>query len=240
MARQALAARTRWGAVAEADNVLSAETQTNALLTMGRLLKRTTDWFLQHAPQPLDISAAVACYVPGIEIFRDNREAILTAPQCGDWQRRRDANQAEGWPENIAARMADAPLVISVLDVARIGEGSPLTLPDIGRVYFQLGDRFGLQWLREQALGLRPDVYWDKLAVTAIVDDLYGHQVEIAQKILANGSAPDTPAIDEWSAGRGDALARTTRMLEDLKAAPRLDVAMLAVANRQLRALAGG
>jgi len=140
--------------------------------------------------------------------------------------------------------MADAPLVISALDVARIGENSGIgrdhALPDIGRVYFQLGDRFGLQWLREQALGLNPDDYWDKLAVTAIVDDLYGHQVVIAEKVLAASGGPAAPAIDDWCASRAGPLARTARMIDDLRAAPRLDVAMLAVANRQLRSLAGG
>ncbi len=264
MARQALASRVRWGAVAAADNKLSAETQTKTLLHMGRLLKRTTDWFLVYAPQPLDISEAVAWYVPGIETFRANREEILTAGQCGAWRSRRDSHQADGWPEDIAARMADAPLVISALDVARIGKASGHALPDIGRVYFQLGDRFGLEWLREQALSLSPDDYWDKLAITAIVDDLYGHQVVIAEKILANGAAlsgpaasdapgaagapampatsgaPATSAIDDWCASRAGPLARTARMIDDLRAAPRLDVAMLAVANRQLRSLAGG
>ena len=140
--------------------------------------------------------------------------------------------------------MADAPLLISVLDVVRLsgdrsGNGDH-PLPALAKVYFDLGDRFGFEWLREQALGLAPDAYWDKLAVAAIVDDLYGHQVEITRKVLANGATAEPAAIDAWGAARGDALTRTTSMIEDLRAAPKLDVAMLAVANRQLRALAGG
>ena len=264
MARQALAARDRWETIGQMDNKLPAEAQTTTLLNMGRMLKRTTNWFLQHADAPLDVGAAVATYVPGVEAFRANREEILTRGQCSDWRERRGAYEAEGWPDSMSARMADAPLVISALDVVRLSGDLDRPLPALGRVYFGLGYRLGLEWLREQAIALRPEAYWDKLAVAAIVDDLYGHQVAITRDALAgsagsgvtpdtaNGAAANTAGdaaantdahtaiIDSWCTSRGATLARATTMLEDLRAAPRLDIAMLAVANRQIRALAGG
>src|SRR3546814_8573293 len=98
---------------------------------------------------------------------------------------------------------------------------------------------FRSDWLRRSA-GSRPtDTAWDKLAVSAIVDDFYGHQSELTIRVL-NGSAPVTggakskakakgegaaagtggteTVIATWSAGREPLVARTEQLLEELKA----------------------
>jgi glutamate dehydrogenase len=92
------------------------------------------------------------------------------------------------------------------------------------------------------------DTHWCRLAVTAIVDDLYGHQRDLTARVLAANGAATRPTdgegaagmIEVWSAERGPALAQTDALLADLKKAGTVDLAMLAVANRQLRSLIGG
>ncbi|HET6221447.1 MAG TPA: hypothetical protein VFE11_04745, partial [Dongiaceae bacterium] len=109
--------------------------------------------------------------------------------------------------------------------------------------YFAVGERFGLNWLRSAAAAIPVDNHWDKQAVAAIIEDLYGHQRELTQRILANGQVV-TPTdgadpIGEWAGQRAPALQRTEALIGDLRQSGATGLAMLAVANRQLRSLIG-
>ena len=81
--------------------------------------------------------------------------------------------------------------------------------------------------------------------LAAIVDDLYGHQFALTRAILegrgSGGVAGDGSGdgVDAWAAKRGAAVAQAGKLIDDLKMAGTPDLAMLAVANRQLRALVG-
>ncbi len=127
--------------------------------------------------------------------------------------------------------------------VVRLATGDGMSVEDVGRIYFSVGDRFGIDWLRGMADGLATDDHWEQLAVAAIVDDLYGHQYELTQNILeaAGGAAAAVDAVVEaWAEVRRPMIDRTRQLLDDLKGAAGIDLAMLAVANRQLRALVSG
>src|SRR5262249_11377152 len=112
----------------------------------------------------------------------------------------------------------------------------------VAKVYFPVGARFGLDWLREAAAALRAATtqHWDKMALGAIVDDLYGHQFALTRAILAAGEGAPHERIEAWSKQRAGVVAQAAKLIDDLRTAGTTDLAMLAVANRQLRALVGG
>ena len=56
-------------------------------------------------------------------------------------------------------------------------------------VYFKVGGRFSMDWLRDGALALATDTYWQKLAVNALVDDFYQHQSQLTQNVLGQADA---------------------------------------------------
>ena len=91
--------------------------------------------------------------------------------------------------------------------------------------------------LRGAAEKLRPETPWQKMAVAALLDDFFQHQSELTHKVLGNGGR--TGALDAWVAAHAGEIAPVEALLQDISAAPIRDLAMLTVANRQLRALAG-
>jgi glutamate dehydrogenase len=56
----------------------------------------------------------------------------------------------------------------------------------------------------------------------------------------ANGAGPPSGAVDNWVAANRSAVDRNEQLLADLRKAGALDLAMLTVANQQIRALALG
>ena len=124
-------------------------------------------------------------------------------------------------------------------DVIRIAAAAKLPPEDTARVYFALGHRFRLDWLRRGANRLTPDSSWHKLAVEAIIDDLWSTQSALTVQVLARNGADDG-AIDAWAEAGKEPGARVERLLADLDAVGQVDLAMLAVANRELRSLVSG
>jgi len=81
--------------------------------------------------------------------------------------------------------------------------------------------------------------------VFAIIEDLYGHQRDLTTAILVSAEGAKgagqtgAEAIAAWRATRGAALTRADSLFGDLTQVGKLDLAMLAVANRTLRSLIG-
>jgi glutamate dehydrogenase len=120
----------------------------------------------------------------------------------------------------------------------RIAKTAKIPVEQAGEAYFTIGARFGFDWLRRAAGHLPTDTAWDKLAVTAIIDDLFGHQGELTSRVLStseNGPSPEM--IEDWSQARRPLIARAEQLISELRASGNPDFAMLAVANRQLKSL---
>jgi glutamate dehydrogenase len=109
---------------------------------------------------------------------------------------------------------------------------------EVAEIYYGAGERFGLDWLRRAAGHLPTDTAWDKLAVTAIIDDLFGHQGELATRILSvAGNGWSDEVIDDWAEARRPLIARAEQLVAELRASGNPDLAMLVMANRQLKSL---
>jgi glutamate dehydrogenase len=111
----------------------------------------------------------------------------------------------------------------------------PRPVTDVGRVYFALGARLGLDWLRAAAEERRSDDHWERLAITAVVEDLFGQQRALALAALTSANGDDPVAA--WSKRHEDSIARCNELIDDLKAAGSLSVAKLTYANRRIRSL---
>ena len=224
------------------DNKVSAALQGTMLIECGRLIERGTVWFLREAAQPFDIKREVETYREDIGRVADSLPEVLSESDGKLLEERAGILAAEGVPEALAQRTASLGILVPACDIVRTAHVVGLPVLDVGRAYFTIGARFGFDWLRRAAGHLPSDSAWDKLAVTAIVDDLYGHQSELTSRVIDGTkdlSAPDG-VIDAWAEQRRPLVVRTEQLLHELQSTGTPDLAMLAVANRQLRAMVSG
>src|SRR4029450_1449074 len=111
----------------------------------------------------------------------------------------------KGVPKALAQRMAIMQLLPPSLDIVRISRTTGVAVEQVGRTYFAVGARFGLDWLRQAAAARPSENHWDKQAVVAVTDDFYGHQRELTTRILGAKSNGAADPIETWSAARGPA-----------------------------------
>jgi glutamate dehydrogenase len=239
--REVFALREIWTAIEALDNRVPSTLQAQMLLECGRLIQRATVWFLTECRQPLDIGGQVKAYGARVRELTGQLGELIPEAERVHLLHQASALTAKGVPEELAQRISSLSWMLPLLDIVRISRVASVPLPEVGKTYFAIGARFGFDWLRRAATGLPTDKVWDKLAVTAIMDDLFSQQGELTARVLSGvrkgGDA--NRAVDAWVEERRPLVTRTEQLLAELKSVGTPDLAMLAVANRQLKSMGG-
>jgi len=131
----------------------------------------------------------------------------------------------------------------SAMDIVRIARTDPAHsgagIDQVARIYFGVGSRFGLDRLRLAGASIAAETPWQKAAVAAVVDDLFNYQSMLASRVIveSNGARGSADPVDAWLASRVRVVERVDQTMNEMRTAPSVDLAMLTVATRQLRAL---
>ena len=242
VAREIFGVCDLWAAIEGLDNKAPALLQSRMLVECGRLVERGTVWFLRESSHPIVIDQTIEDYGKGIGQISHQLERFLSKADLQVLDQRAGRFEADGAPKALARRIAALALMAPACDVVRIARDTGLPVDTVARIYFSIGEEFGFDWLRRAAGQLPTDTAWDKLAVTAIVDDFLGHQSELTARVLEGKSAKDDVGglIEGWAAQRRPLILRSEQLVQELKASGTPDLAMLAVANRQLKSMVAG
>ena len=239
--RDVFGLREIWAAIEALDNVIGAEVQTEMALEAGRLVERCTLWFLRNGGHPLDIQATIGAYGPGVKDLGQCLKDVVSPDDRAQLGEHTNGLVGRGVPEDLAGRVASLDILVSACDIVSIAGEAKGTVGDVGHIYFDLGMRFGFDWLRAAAEEVSTETRWQKDAIGAIVDDLFTGQSELTSKVIeTGGSEKADTAVAAWIGTRTGLVERTEQLLGDLKTAGAPDIAMLAVATRQLRSLISG
>jgi glutamate dehydrogenase len=239
VAREVFDIRRLWKDLATLDDVVPAEVQT-ALQAEGRkVIERSALWFLRNRRQPLDIAATVSHFAPGVASLAQELPKLLTPADSEALDRMAERFTVQGVPADLANRVASLDALFSGLNVIEAADACGETVEAVAAVYFALGYRLDLHWLRDQIAKLPSETHWQALAQGALRDDLYSEQRELTIEVLRPGLEDRDPEalIDTWMRDNAASVARATSTLDDLKEAETPDIAMLSVALREIRNL---
>ena len=141
-------------------------------------------------------------------------------------------------PQALTQRVSAADRLFSALDITEVADTGKSALDVTSEVHFGIGERLGLEKLRQQIDLLPADSHWQSLAKLALADDLADLQRSIALDAVGQ---PGTAAekLSSWEARNPLTFARAKRLVGELAEAAGTDLAMLSVALRELRNLAG-
>ena len=235
--RGVFALRELWAEIQALDNQVPAELQYDMLDATTRVAEAGTLWCLRNLPSPLNIAVHIEGFSPGIAELDHTIEELISEGGKKSLIERVERLTKGGVPEDLAHRVARLDFLAPGLDIVRMAKSAKRTVAEVGACYFAVGRRFHIDWLRSATSGVNLDTHWDRLAVAAIVEDLYGHQRDLAASVMqqANGAG-----IDSWVEEHPQPVQRIEALIADLRQQGGLDLAKLAVANREFRSLSGG
>jgi glutamate dehydrogenase len=237
IAREVFAVRAIWTEIEALDTLASAAVQYTAMFQTTRLLRHATYWLLEHRRSDLSIERAVRRYAaPVAELARALGEVLSPVGQArlGVLRSRLIEQHV---PDTLAARIASLEWLHSSLDLVEAAMDSRLGIDFAARVYFDVGERIGLGWIKDQIESLPAEGHWQAVARGTLSDNLFELQRRITTAALSCRGGSPGARVDRWLDDRAAPALSLKRIVVDLRTGAAPDFATLSVALGAVRRL---
>jgi glutamate dehydrogenase len=233
--------RSLWAGISSLDNKVDAAVQTRMNQASEALMQDVTMWMLNNLPQPLDIAQTIRTYGGGVLQIAENLDSMVGELESANLTAAEESYVAAGVSRALARRVAGLDAMRSACHIVHAANASNKAVATVARIYFSTGAWIGLDWLRSAAEQIEPSSHWERLAVTVVIEDLYGQQRALTMKVMENaGKLSGADAVKVWVASNDGSVDRGTGMIAEFRTAGTVDMAQLALANRQVRAMIVG
>ncbi|MFC5474720.1 NAD-glutamate dehydrogenase [Paraherbaspirillum soli] len=228
-----------WRDIDALDNLVPDALQAQLFTDVGRLMEHASFWFLHRHGNGETIETTVARFRPAADQLGPQLVTLLAASDAEALKAKQEALMQAGVSAVLARRAASAELIGAVLDIAEVAAATERSLELVAGVYFALDLNLNFGWMRERVAALPADTHWQRLARTALQSDLTTLQRALTANVIKLSPALDQPAamIDAWQIANRVPLERYRRLLTDFQVGGNVDLAMLSVAAREMRAI---
>lgn len=239
IAREIFQLRDVWAEIEALDNKVPTTTQTAMLMDVHHLLDWVVLWFLRNGKSGLDMSSHINEFKKGIADLSQGINKALPSHYVSDVKKRAQPYRDKGVPEALALKIAGLVNLYSGLDVVRFAARRKCNVLDGARIYYAVGTRFKLGRLRAATDSMGTDSHWQQLAIAALVEEVYAHQLALANLVMDSSTAKmdASKAVEAWIAKHHDAVGPTEQLLSELWATEVNDLSMIAVASRQIKTM---
>jgi glutamate dehydrogenase len=237
IAREVFAVRDIWTQIEALDNLSPAAVQYTAMFRTTRLLRHATYWLLENRRNDLGIERAVQRYASPVSELTRELGDVLSATEQARLGVLRSQLIEQHMPDELASRIASLDSLHCALDLVEVAMASRLEIGFAARAYFDVGERLGLTWIKDQIESLLAEGHWQAVARGTLSDNLYELQRKITAAILSCKGATPAARVDRWLQGQSVAAQSLKRIVVDLRTGAAPDFATLSVALQAVRRL---
>ena len=238
-AREIFGMRDLWAQIEALDNKVPAKLQYEIAFQTSRLLRHLTYWLLAHRKRELQVDAAVAEFGRGVRELEAEIAQVLTGSSRESFEESCKQHVAAGLPLDLATRVASLDAHNAALDIVELSLTHRVSVVEAGRIYFEVGARIGVDWLRDQIERLSVDGPWQAIARSGLRDGALRIHRRLAERVLSRKDKGAAQArVTAWVESVGEELAHWQRTLTEMRSASASDFATLTVGVESVRKLA--
>jgi glutamate dehydrogenase len=243
--RDAFGLRHLWNDVEANSSKIPAGAQLKVMHEISSLAERGILWFLTRLGRDMDIKNDVSEFRDGIKELVQNLESLTTNSLGTLLAERKKEAINSGLPDELAREISFIPALSSACDIIRMAKEYKIEIKEAARIYYEVGERFHVYWLRQKARLLPRENHWQAEAANGLLDQLYGSQAGITRRVLTDvsdqlGKLPNGKTlVDLWIDGHDTRFEQVDALCADLKHSNVLDLTVLTVAEQRLRSLHG-
>ncbi len=227
-----------WAKIEALDTRIPAAVQYTAMFQTVRLLRHMTYWLLDNRRGDLDIERAVQRYAAKVSELFLELPGVLSATEQSRLGVQRSQLIDSGVPEPLAARIASLETLHCALDLVEAAMAARVKVGYAARAYFDIGERIGLTWIKQQIENLAAEGHWQAVARGTLRDNLYSLQRKITGAVLGGKGQNAEARVDRWMARHSTPVDSLRRIIVDLRTGSPPDFATLSVAIQAVRRLA--
>jgi glutamate dehydrogenase len=240
IAREVFAIRDIWTRIEALDTTSPAAVQYTAMLQTSHLLRHASYWLLENRRHDLDIERAVRRYAAPVASLARNLTDVLSATAQARLRVLRSSLLDQRVPEELATRIASLDVLHCSLDLVEASMAARVDVEFAARAYFDIGERLGLTWIRDQIETLPAEGHWQAVARGTLSDNLYELQRKITAAVLSVKGRMPAMRVESWLAGHAAAVDSLRRVVVDVRTGAAPDFATLSVALQAVRRLVPG
>jgi glutamate dehydrogenase len=174
---------------------------------------------------------------PVAELWR-GLGTVVSATASARLSAQRSALVEQRVPEQLASRIASLDTLHCALDLVEVAMAARVEIGYAATAYFDVGERIGLTWIKEQIESLAVEGQWQAAARRTVRDDLYALQRRIAGAVLECKGREAAARAEQWTRRHAASVDVLKRIVVDLRTGSPPDFATLSVALQAVRRLA--
>jgi glutamate dehydrogenase len=227
-ARDAFGLRQLWASIETLDGKVLTSVQAELFMRVTQFAEQAIAWLLHNTPQPVDVANVISSMKKGIAEYRSHYATMVTQAITQNIRENTERFATQGVPQVVAQEVAWLPVLSSAYDVVRVSHDAGRKLPEVGALYFQLGELLELDWLRRQAVLTAGQGHWESLAVQSLLISLFDAQRRLTSAVLAVGT------LEAWSTAHEKDISRFAAFMADLKTSDVMTLPKLVIAAQKI------
>jgi glutamate dehydrogenase len=232
--------RDIWEEIEKLDGKIDVNIQFQMFLSANKLLERSILWLLRN-----QIKGPINDIVIKFKIIADQLYSLLPSSLAQasreSFERKIDRYCINKSSRELAVKVASMDPVASAFDIAEIAESTKLEIKKISEIYFAVGTRYSLKWLRSRLNKINLTNQWQKLSSKTVLEDLYLYQMKLAKAVaefgVSNKFSSTKDLIDNFAKNSIFLTERFDNFILELKNENNPDLAMFVVALNRIKPL---
>ena len=238
--REAFRLDARWRQIEALDARVDEAVRLRLLTLVRGLAERSVNWLLTALRDRAPTADEVTRWRDGVDALGAALPGCLSESPARTHAERRAHFVAAGVPEAVAESVSAVVPMSSALDVVGIAHAADESVADAAALYFALGERLDLHWLRDRIGELGGGSRLHERARAELRTDLHYQHRHLAAEVAAatpSGDAPDA-RVEAWtSIGGTTRVDRYLALLADIRTATATDFTTLSLAVDELHKL---
>jgi len=220
------------------DYEVPARAQVSMMFEVSRTLRHVCYWLIEQYGDSLEIVKTVERLMDNMGLIYSRASTFLSRASRTRHEKSEKHYIKMGVPEKLANNMSVLLLTRPALDMADLAAERKREVTDVAKLYSTFNDALGLNWFHNRADDLKVEDRWQAIARSKLRDEFYRCRRHLASQLLAQRGKKDPEIVAEaWLRKHSVAVARFTRMTEEMKLRDHVDFATLTVAAQELRSL---
>ncbi|MFM7621184.1 MAG: NAD-glutamate dehydrogenase [Alphaproteobacteria bacterium] len=226
--------------VEKLDGKIDFKIQAKMFISVNKLIDRSVLWLLRNQVQG-EISSKIIDYKKVINELAIILPDVLAHDSKQSYEKKVIEFTHQEIAKNLTNFLASIDAISSSFDIFEIAQNTKLEIKIIAKIYFAVGTRFALKWLRSSVIKLEIESHWQELSKKTVLEDFYFYQTKIAQDIIKLTPQLTVQEVEKiinlWINKYQFLVERYDNFIAELKDDANHDLAMFSVAVNRLKPL---
>ena len=239
IAQKVFGKRSLWHNIDKLDLKVATNIQFEMMRDANRLIRHATRWLLEHQWHRMEITKVLSHFAKPVAYLANRIDHWLEGDDKKFYQGQLKKLMNKGVDKKTAVRVASCLSMQAALGIVDAALTHHWPVEIVANTYSALGDKLGINWLRQTVAKLQPSDFWGALLRTNFYSDLAMQQSVLTIAVLKHDDS-DTHVITKvkkWIHYHQKNLNNWQQLLAKLKTASEIDATKVNVLVRELLTL---